>query len=346
MRAELVEEVAELEVLRFGVRDGAAGVLAQERPADLRRLVPAIDVQEARAADGRAVTDAPREERHLVAEDLLLERRSDPALELAGVPRHGYEHQPPDVVLVRDGKELGGVLPAQRLEAHVRAAERHGSWIELGPRTTDHVGHLHVVGPGAFVGHHAIALDALDLEAGGLVRGDGAVVVREHAERDAVHAEVIDQMLHEKAKRLAAESLSPEIGLADADPHLRTPTFWLQVAVVHLADRTSLVFDREHDAAVAGDEIEPLASRILVRETAGPAAPLVPGEVRVVRPADQMRCVGVRHRPERDALAAQDRGGHRRRRHAIASPALVTESATLASCAAKSAGSVLLSRSF
>ena len=74
---------------------------------------------------------APREERHLVAEDLLLERRGDPALELADVARHRYEHQPPDVVLVRDWKELGGVLPPERLEAHVRTAERHGSWIEL-----------------------------------------------------------------------------------------------------------------------------------------------------------------------------------------------------------------------
>src|SRR5688572_16796713 len=131
MRAEVVEEVAELEVLRFGVRDGAASRAAQERPADLRGPVPAVDVQEARAADRRAVPRAPREERHLVAEDLLLERRGDPALELADVLRHGYQHQPPDVVLVRDGKELGGVLPPERLEAHVRPAERHGSWIEL-----------------------------------------------------------------------------------------------------------------------------------------------------------------------------------------------------------------------
>src|SRR6266542_87175 len=96
VRAEILEQVAKLKVLRLGVRDGAARLAPEEGPADLGGLVRVVDVQEARATDGRAVADAAREERDLVAEDLLLERRADPALELPHVARHRHEHQAPD----------------------------------------------------------------------------------------------------------------------------------------------------------------------------------------------------------------------------------------------------------
>ena len=49
VRAEVLEQVTELEVLRFGVRDGPAGFPPEERPPDLRGLVRAVDVQKVRA---------------------------------------------------------------------------------------------------------------------------------------------------------------------------------------------------------------------------------------------------------------------------------------------------------
>src|SRR5688572_22981297 len=96
-----VEKMAQLETLRLGVRDGAASLATKESPADLGRLVRPVDVQEARAPDRRAVLRAPREERHLVAEDLLLERTGDPALDLGDVAWHRHELQAPDVCVVR-----------------------------------------------------------------------------------------------------------------------------------------------------------------------------------------------------------------------------------------------------
>src|SRR5438477_3085785 len=69
--AELVEEMAKLQVFRFGVRDGAARVAPEEGPADLGRLVRSVDVQEPRAPDRRAVAHAPRDECDLIPERLL-----------------------------------------------------------------------------------------------------------------------------------------------------------------------------------------------------------------------------------------------------------------------------------
>jgi hypothetical protein len=339
VRAEIVEEMAELEILRLGVRDGTPSVATKERPADLGRLVRAVDVQEARAPDRRAVLRASREERHLVAEDLFLEGTGDPALELGYLARYRHEHQAPDVVVVRHGEELGGVLAPQRLEANVRSAERHGPRVELGSPPPDDVGHLHVIDEAALVGHDAVALDPLDLESSGLVRGDRAVVEGEHAEGDAVDTQVVDQVLHEQPESLAAKALSPERRLADTDADLCAPSLRLKVAVVRLTDRASLVLDREHDSAVLRDHVDPPATRRVIGEAARAAAPLVPGEVRVIGPTDQMWRVSVRHRPERHALATQCRRGRGCGRHAIASPAV-------GACAAKSAGRALVSRSF
>jgi hypothetical protein len=101
------------------------------------------------------------------------------------------------------------VFAAQRLEAYVRAGEGDRPGIELRPDPADHVGHLHVIGPGSFVGHHTVALDPLDLEARRSVGRDRAVVEREDAERDAVDLQVVDQVPYQEAQRLAAEALAP-----------------------------------------------------------------------------------------------------------------------------------------
>src|SRR6266540_4113117 len=116
VRAEVLEQVPELQELHLGVRDGAARLAPEEGPADLGGLVVSVDVREARAADGRAVAGAAREEHDLVAEGLLLERRGDPALELPYLARHRHEHEAPDVVVVSHGKEVRRVLATQPLE--------------------------------------------------------------------------------------------------------------------------------------------------------------------------------------------------------------------------------------
>src|SRR5213593_2685949 len=218
----------------------------------------------------------------------------------------------------------------QRLEADVPALERDGARIERRRLSAGDERHRDVVGEIAAIRHDRVLLDPLDLETTRLVRVDRAVVERQHVQRDAMRAHVVDQVAHEEVQGLATEALAPQRLLADADPDLGAPRFRLPVAIVRLTDRAPVVLDREELAVALGEAVDPLARGSVVLPALRIPSPLEPREV----------CVVVRHRPERDALAPQCGAARRLRvRHAIASPALGSR------CPTKSAGRALLSRS-
>ena len=158
------------------------------------------------------------------------------------------------------------------------------------------------------------------------------------AQRHAMEAEVLGEVAQEEAECLAAEALAPQRLLADADADLRAARLRHEVAVVREADGRAGVLDDEEATgrrrqARAVDE---RARRGVIRKTAGVPRPLVPREVGIRRPADEMRCVVVRRDTKRDARAAEDR--FRRDRH----PSV---SASDGPRGPKSGGSALVSRS-
>ena len=123
--------------------------------------------------------------------------------------------------------------------------------------------------------------------------------------------------------------------------------FGLQVAVVRLPDRTPLVFDqrkrRRGASAMRSSHLRPASSSAKRPGRRPHWYQAKSGSFAQRTRCGASACVigrSVTRWPRRVGAVVGVVG------HAIASPALVTESATLAACAAKSAGSVLLSRSF
>src|SRR5712692_2758386 len=151
---------------------------------------------------------------------------------------------------------------------------------------------------------------------------------------DAVRAQIVHQVAHQEAERLASQAPAPERRIPDADADLGALRLRLPAAVVRETDRAPALIDDEQRALRQGEALDELSSRgRFARESTGRAAPLIPGELGVVRPAHQVRGVVGARGPQRDPLTAEDLAAQ-----AIASP-------TLGSCGAKSGGSVLLSRS-
>ena len=258
---------------------------------------------------GRAVADAPREERDLVAQDLLLERRRDPALELRNVARHRDEHQPPDVLVVRHGKELRGVLAAQRLETHVRAGKMtgRGSNAAASARRRRPSSRRRPRSRGRSSRRRARFPPPRSRRPG--TRRSRGRCRRGRSGRRGAAPRSSTRCRTSSPSASRPRPLPQRDRLADPDADFGALAFRLDVAVVRLPDRAPFVLDHEHDPAVLGDHVHPLARRGIVGEPPGVAAPLEPGVVRVVRPAHQMRRVGVRHRPQRHALTAKGRRG-------------------------------------
>src|SRR2546425_2635652 len=302
------------EQLAFRVRRGPPRALAVEGVPDLEGVIRAVDVRVTRGADELPVGLADHRERDLRAKGLLVERPPDIAcITLAALrPRL---HVMPDVVFVARRKEGLRVLHTERDEADVRALERHWPRVERRAIPAREVGHLHVVDVGAAIVHDGVALDALDLEPRRLVRRDRAIVVAHDAQRHAMEAEVLGEVTQEEAERLAAEALAPKRFLADADADLRAARLRHEVAVVREADGPAGVLDDEEATGrrLQARAVDERARRGVIRKTAGVPRPLVPREVGIRRPADEMRCVVVPRDAKRDARAAEDR--FRRDRH-------------------------------
>src|SRR5439155_22128834 len=217
------------------------------------------------------------------------------------------------------------------------AFEDERARIELGPGPALHEAHLDVVQEALFAAD-PVPFDALDDEAGSFVHPDRAIVVADHAQADAMEAQLTLQVPQLERERLAPEVLAPEPRLADADADLDALPFRVVVAVIGEADRLSLVLD--HPASrLAGlrHALDPLA-RVRLFEAARLHAPLEPPELGVAPPSGQIRQVRHGHRPEGHALPAHERDARDLAHDESASAADVTRSW-------KSAGSAFVSRS-
>src|SRR5256885_1114711 len=166
--------------------------------------------------------------------------------------------------------------------------EPHRPGVELRPRLLLDESHLHVVEEQP-VSRNTVALDALDDEAGGLVHPDRTIVVAHNAQADPVQAQLALEVTHLELQCVAAEVLAPEFRLADPDADLGTLRLRLVVPKIRKANGAALVLDHPASCLTRPAHVlDPSAGHVLF-EPPGAHAPLVPAELRVASPPDQVR---------------------------------------------------------